>query len=563
MKKILEKLKIVDLNQITTFILSFIFLNIALTSALFLIGVGISNLHFITSIIISALITYVIERKSKEEYNFKKLIINWLISIFVIFISIMIANVFYDNTWDGNTYHKEMIGLMKNGMNPVYNEESGDIWTQHYARSVETYAAVIYSFTGNIESGKSINFLLMLILWVQISKFLKEKNVNTVLAVLIGAAVAINPISLIQSTSYYVDGVFANVLFFLILELLKITDSKEIKIKSIPFYWLAMLTTICINIKFTSLVICTMFIGVFCIYWLYLAISKKTFWATFKKLFSFFVVIYVFAIMIVGESVYVKNFVKYGHPFYPLKGEGTGVDIVTGNEPEGLSEKTHVEKFIYTLFSKTYTWYDKKPELKIPFTIYESEFYSMQFADTRIGAFGPWYSGMLILSLPIIVFYLIKKIVKKDKKVILLLLILMAIILPIPILPVVWQLRYYPQLYLLPIIAILLLALDSDKILKKICLFLILAATLINTSLFMPIMLDNFKNSIRINKQLIYIYEQSLSKKVTISIEDCPNAGARYNLIDKNITNYTFLMEKMEDGQPMYFRYYYKIEEEE
>ena len=176
MKSFLEKIKIVDANQITTFILSFIFLNIALTSVLFLIGVGISNLHFLTSIIISAIVTYVINKKNTEEYSIKKVIVNWLISILIIFLSIMISNIFYDNTWDGNTYHKEMIGLMKNGMNPVYNENSGDVWVQHYARAVETYAAVVYAFTGNIESGKSINILLMLMLGVQVFKFLKKIN---------------------------------------------------------------------------------------------------------------------------------------------------------------------------------------------------------------------------------------------------------------------------------------------------------------------------------------------------------------------------------------------------
>ena len=67
MKSFLEKIKIVDVNLITTFILSFIFLNIALTSVLFLIGVGISNLHFLTSIIISAIVTYVINKKNTEE----------------------------------------------------------------------------------------------------------------------------------------------------------------------------------------------------------------------------------------------------------------------------------------------------------------------------------------------------------------------------------------------------------------------------------------------------------------------------------------------------------------
>ena len=483
MKKIIEKLKIIDIDIVTTFILSFIFFNIALTSVLFLMGVSITNLHFVSSILLSSIVTYLIFNKKNNKNCINEIIINCLVCIFIIFLFIMISNIFYDNTWDGNTYHKEMIGLMKNGMNPVFNNQSGDIWVQHYARSVETFAAVVYSFTGNIESGKAINFLLILILFLQIVKYLKEKNVNIIVSILFGVVVALNPISLIQSTSYYVDGVFANVLFFIILVLLKITQSKEIKLKSILFMWLSMLVVICVNIKFTSLLICTMFIGVFCLYWLYLSIKKKEFSITLKKLFFFFVILYIFAVLIVGASVYVKNFLQFGHPFYPLQGEETDVDIVTGNEPAGLEEYSHVEKFIYSLFSKTYTWYDKKPELKLPFTVYRSELDSMQYVDTRIGAFGPLYSGILLLSIPIIIFYIIKNIVKKDNKNILLILILMAIILPIPILPVVWQLRYYPQLYLLPIMAIFLLILDNKNIFKKVYIGLIIVAMLANMSL--------------------------------------------------------------------------------
>ena len=53
-----------------------------------------------------------------------------------------------------------MIGLMKNGMNPLYNEVSGDIWSRHYANGSEIWGAVLYAFFDNIEVGKVINLLL-------------------------------------------------------------------------------------------------------------------------------------------------------------------------------------------------------------------------------------------------------------------------------------------------------------------------------------------------------------------------------------------------------------------
>lgn len=559
MKKISEILKIVSFDIITNFLLTFVFLSISITSILFIVGIGVSSISFLMYILLSVFVTFLFfyDKKNKLEC-FKKIIINEFIALIILFITILFASAFYDMTWDGNTYHKEMIGLMKNGMNPVYNVNSGDIWVQHYARAVETFASVIYSFTNNIECGKALNFILIILLFGQVFKYLREKNVNYIFSLIFSFVVAFNPISLIQSVTYYVDGIFANTLFFIILMLLRLTDRKENN--NIYMYWLAGLTVVCINIKFTSLLICTMFIGAFVLYWLFLSIKERKLKFELKKWAVYFLCVYIIGVVFVGASVYVKNFLKFGHPFYPLKGEKTEVDIVTDNEPSGLSNYNHVQKFIYTLFSKTYTWYDKKPELKIPFTVYKSEFESMQYADTRIGAFGPLYSGILILSIPIIVFYIIKNTFKRKRENILLFLIILCIIAPIPILPVVWQLRYYPQLYLLPIIALFLLLKGNKNTFKSIYYIIIVFSLFINILLFMPIMFKSFKESININRKLIYLYEQSIKNDLIISIEDCPNEGARYNLQDKNI-KYKFLYEKMENGEPMYYRFFYRIEE--
>lgn len=558
MEKIKDKLKVVDFDIITTFLLSFIFLSVSATSVLFIVGIGVSAIYLPMYLLLSTFITFIFFYKESSKEKLKKIIINIFISIILLFITILVASAFYDTTWDGNTYHKEMIGLMKNGMNPLYNVDSGDIWSQHYARAVETFASVIYAFTNNIETGKALNFLLIILLFGQLYKYLRKKNVNIILSVIFSFVVAVNPISLIQSTSYYVDGIFANTLFFIIIMLLKLTNEDEDN--KLYLYWLVVLTVVCINIKFTSLLICTMFIGAFIIYWLYVSIREKKFGVTLKKWFIYFACIYIFGVIFVGSSVYVKNFIKYGHPFYPLLGEETNVDIVTDNEPVGLTEYNHFEKFIYTLFSKTYTWYDKKPELKIPFTFYDSEFESMQYVDTRVGGFGPLYSGMLVVSIPVILFYIIRNMQKKRRMNILLILILLCIIIPIPILPVIWQLRYYPQFYLLPLIALYLLLINKKNIFKTTYFFVLSLILAVNISLFVPIMYNKFKESVHINRQLIYLYEQSLNNDLVISIEDCPNAGARYNLQDKNI-QYKFLSYKMEDGKPMYYRFFYRIEE--
>lgn len=547
--------KQVKWNLIVTILLVFIATTISISSVVFIVG-GCMNPWILPLSFLTA--TVIVYGLMKKKYDNKTFLINTGISLILFLVLTSLATAFYDSSWDGNVYHKQMIGLMKNGMNPLYNVTSGDIWSQHYANGTEIWAAAIYSSFGNIEAGKVIHFLLAFILYVYLYRYLKEKTKKKLIPCLFSLALAFNPIMINQFTTYYIDGVVANSLFLVLLSIIKIIDNGY-HFKSKDTYLIfASSAIICVNAKFTALLICGMFVGLFGLFIMIQNIMQKNY-QYLRRVILFVIVTFIFSVGVVGSSSYVKNYLQNGNPFYPLMGEGA-VDIETGNEPDLFKKFNHVEKFLYATFSKTYTWYNKDPELKVPFTVSASELDSIQYPDIRIGGLGVWYSGMLILSIPVILVGLVDLIRRRSKWAIVILIALFGILAPIPILPVVWQARYYPQIYLIPFIAMLMLMFYKKKIAKIYNYLLILSA--IGNSLFLlPQAVNKWENSIYINRSLVDIAEKSLTEKVVISQDNYTFYGAYYNYLDKGI-HYEYSKEILEDGIPMYYGARYQIIEE-
>lgn len=552
MKKVKNKL---NLTFIAVFYLLLIFVVISTSSIVFIIGGHISKYMFIFDYALSIYIMYKFYGKKTETKNF---IENIVIASFIFFVLCFIALIYYDCSWDGNIYHKQMIGLMKNGMNPVYNLMSGDLWARHYANGSEIWGAELYAFFNNIEVGKVINLLLSFSLYVVAYNYLYRKTNKKLISNLFAFAITFNPIMLYQFHTYYIDGVVAASLFLTIIGLLNVIDGKQNFDDKENYIMLAASIVICVNSKFTAFLLCMMFAGLLGGFTIIYNFIKKNYKFAWKYLI-YLGVVFSFAVAIVGSSTYVKNTVKFGSPFYPLIGKGA-VDISSDNEPESFKNMNHMEKWLYATFSETHTWYDKNPKLKVPFTVSKSEMYSLEFPDIRIGGLGVWYSGMLIISSIVLVVALIILIIKKSKQFWTVSLLLAGIIIPIPILPVVWQARYYPEIYLIPFIAIVVLVASKKKSIKGLSYLLVLLA--VGNGLFLfPQAFKKIENSININKDLIYLAEQSQTKKVIMSQDNYTFYGAYYNYIDKGI-EYEYEDERMENGIPIYYGSLYRFEED-
>lgn len=552
MKK--EKNK-VDFKFIAVFFLLLIATVISVTSIVFIIGGSINKYIFFFSYMATSYIMYLTYNKKMDKKEFaKNILFTSLIFLFLCFIAL----IFYDWTWDGNTYHKQMVGLMKNGMNPIYNTQSGDLWARHYANGSEIWSAVIYAVFNNIEAGKVINLILSFSLYILSFNYLYKKTNKKIASNLFAFALTFNPITLSQFHTYYIDSVVLNTLFITIFALLEVYDSKKNFSNKECLIILAASIIICINSKFTALLLCMMFVGLIGGYTVLLCILKKN--HSFAWKYTVFLgLVFIFGIFIVGSSSYVKNTVTHKTPFYPLMGEGA-VDIESDNEPKSFKNLNHMEKWLYATFSETNIWYDEEPKLKVPFTIKKSEIDSIKYPDVRIGGLGMWYSGIFIISAIILLISLIMMIIKKSKHLWITLLLLFGIIVPIPILPVVWQARYYPEIYLIPFVAIVILLLSNKKSIRTLS-YVIMILTVVNGLLAFPQVFERINESININNQLVYLAEQSQTKKVIISQDNYTFYGAYYNYIDKGI-KYEYEDERMEKGIPIYRGALYRFEGE-
>ena len=90
---------------------------------------------------------------------------------------------------------------------------------------------------------------------------------------------------------------------------------------------IASLIIIISNVKFTGLAYC----GIFCLgYYIYYVI-KKLEGKELKNIISntsYFILVVIIAVMVVGSSSYVRNTFEHQNPFYPLLGRDK-VDIMT------------------------------------------------------------------------------------------------------------------------------------------------------------------------------------------------------------------------------------------
>lgn len=548
----LKRFKKLDyLFAIGFIIILFIFFNLLITTILFIFKINITSYNFIMTILITLGLAIYIMRKDKTSLKYMIIIIG--ITALIIFLSIFISGKTYDLTWDGNAYHKVAIGQLKDGWNPIYEDiedfnkaarnplklsHAYGLWNNHYAKAYWLYSANIYKVTNNIESGKSLMLLAGISgLLIFLSYF--SLKMNIIYAFILSLLIVLNPVYFTQIQTYYNDGLMYIFLSLLILSLTQLCDQtrKQLTLKRYLLY--IMILAILINIKFTGFV----YAGIYSLtYYIYILIKPKLRKDNLKKLTGSTVIALIIGVFIIGLSTYPKNFKVMGHIFYPLFGDNK-VDIITVNQPKNFAHMNRLTKFFIANFSKTdnilYV-HDKAPELKIPFTIDENELYHLTPCDTRIGGYGALFSGILIISL-IIIIYGLFKIYKINQTLFwLLLLPLMTTLFLILILEENWWARYFPQLYWLPILAIIILIIMPSKSTKPLILNIVLITTLflnlhyfykwnftLNNETYKNINKDILSiNRLHNNNHKIYLYNsyfESLMYNFKDKMGDCIN----------------------------------------
>ncbi len=513
----------------------------------FFLSVSITPYHFILSFIVAGIIDYFFTRKESHWHFFLK---KMVLCILLVSVSILISCLLFDRSSDGNTYHKDAIGVLKEGWNPVYEsskdwieKREGDdksltdysIWIDHYAKANWIIASNFYAFTGNIESGKAMNFLSIYIVFSILFSFLQTK-ISWKKAFLLSLAVVFNPITAAQLFTYYNDQLVCLYLFLAVFFLIRIDDNRK---DQLSWYGYLLTFILLANIKFNGLGYLLVFSFFFVCRYLYQAYRKKEFFPTFRKLCLFFIPLFIVSFLLAGYTTYVKNTLDHQNPFFPLYDEN-GEDIITQQQPKGFLKMNSFEKLWIATFSKANNLLEnQETTLKIPFTVSKSEIIPAMSNDLRISGWGLFFSGILLLS----IFTLIRYYRSYQKESWILYTLFITIFLLI-IMSESWWARYTPHFYFFPLFTLyILLCYGKKKWFSTIFIVYLFLNSLI------PLLGNSYytlTQSIKILKDFHALSHQE------IIIEEKGMHGILYNLKDYQIS---YELQENIEGKELYYHY--------
>lgn len=337
-------------------------------------------------------------------------------AVVVVCAACAVAGAFHDLTVDGNAYHKLAVAAMRDGWNPLDSsvsewrhyaeiycfETRAPLWVDHYAHGTWVIASSFYDVTGNIERSKCCTLLAMYAVASVGQDVLKTLGLRRWQAVGIALLGALNPITLAQFDTFYVDAFLMCGLMLLIAGLFLIDADVGLGARPMALAVVFASFVLCADAKFTGLAYAGAFSLAFCLLYLRRYFTKTPGFSRGETiaLAVFFVGVVVFSIVGPGWTSYVNNMIDHGNPLYPLAGEGAQ-DIMTPQQPDSFNGASTPEKLFWAYFSQCdqiAAGADHLPQLKIPLTVSAAELEVLDAVDLRMSGFGPLYSGVLIVG---------------------------------------------------------------------------------------------------------------------------------------------------------------------
>jgi len=437
---------------------------------------------------------YYLKKQSPENIDFLKQL---LILIIIIMVSYILSISIWDGSYDGRGAHLATANLYKNGWLPVYQNyadfarqchiyPASAFWGNCYLHFVIIIGANIYKLTNLIESAKMTNFVLLSCVFMYsfytLNKFLPNQKF---IPLLISTLIILNPVCIYQ---WFTDMVDLHIYFSFILLILTILSIETVKDTNKTDLFMFICSSLMLAMtKFTG----CLYLFVICsIYLIYLFLLKRNVKKYIKTIF-----IIGGLIAVTGVNPFYTNFRDYGHPFYPLFGKNK-IDILNNGIPYGFQNMSYFERFLRSNFSETAdsvseTDDDLKamkiiPTIKIPFTINIKSIHNLFYcAEMRIGGFGYFWSGILLLSL----FYLpVIRFRNRNERNIFWLITAMILASTFSN-PHCWWARYVPQFWLFPVFVLFFGLLQnyyknkSYKILKLLLLYFVIFSFIVNSSI--------------------------------------------------------------------------------
>lgn len=252
-------------------------------------------------------------------------------------VSLLLGGLTEDYSYDGNTYHQQAVVLFAEGWNPIYDEGLPGIsqWTLHYAKAMELMEASFVAVTGNLESGKGVNLMLIIAPGLIAYALLRSVSRSRRVAV-VGAVVAsCSPIGIMQAFTFYID--FAKYAFLLVMLMLTVDAFSNYRFRKMAL--LVGVGVVASLSKFNFFFETGVFFAIvsgWCIYRHNYRMLRRT---------AVCGLTVMLLTLVVGYHPYITNYLGYGHPLYPLMG-GEAVDIMSKHKPDLTIGNRFVDFFI-------------------------------------------------------------------------------------------------------------------------------------------------------------------------------------------------------------------------
>ena len=365
-----------------------------------------------------------------------------------------------DLTYDGWAYHQPGVIALSHGWNPLTEPVFGTWWAR-YSRtigypyngpSIDAVSTTVYPkalwilgaqavvWGMPLDAGKYPALLLIFVVGPTALRALQLRGIANSLAYPLSLIAALNPVCVVQSTTFYVDGALGSCLAILIFSLLSYDVTRSRRDLAIALC----AALIACNLKFTGPLYTLLILLPFAIWWL---VERR--WVARDLL-----ICGIAAAVLLATSInpYFTNLRDFGSPMYPLN----NLDIMEDQMSAGFLKEHSVKKLLISLtFSNLADRsFDNPATDERNFT---SPFQSRGFeelkkfggtADLRIGGFGPFFGITLAVTL-----LAASLLIRGRGTDIGLAAVALGTVLSVIVNPQMWWARFVPQMWLLPVLA--------------------------------------------------------------------------------------------------------------
>ncbi len=392
------------------------------------------------------------------------------------------VSLLYDTAWNSNSYYKPVTGMLVNGWNPFKqtfaefaNTTSilpyNDGWLSYQLGSQPKAAfmigAAFYALTGSIESGKLFNLISLIACVLIAAPMLKDAfklgRTAAFLAVFLACA---NLIALSQLALYHYDSFAYQMLTVAMISFAYILFKPNGTLSGAAKAAAFMATCIAVNISPTAALLA----AILCVVYFVARIVQiwrtedegDRLWPTLGVLL-YLAVMAVFALLALGASTYLVNFLRNGDPFYGMAGQSA-----MNNLPEDLMSPEIralplVVQFFVSMFSSMSAGAFTSIDLKIPFTISRGE-WTLPTMGANVAGWGILFGGIFLLSVVIVLVTALRMLRRSPRAFWILLFVLLGVILPPVLIPNLYNARDYLLPFWLPLAALTCLFAPTERL---------------------------------------------------------------------------------------------------